>query len=85
MNVSIGPYDIAIPEGVSVTPFSCADYYGIEIRMGGRRYEILDNLHMGPRLLVSDIDHPGSLKDVPFHLGSAWLLPQDFQTTLRVG
>ncbi len=83
MIVSIGPYDVTIPDAVSVKHFACDDYYGVIAVVDDHKYEVFCNKHMGPRLLISNAKSLGSLRDVPFHLGSAGLLPESFTTKLR--
>lgn len=79
--VAIGDYLIRIPDDIVLTPFECTDYYGVQLVVGGVKYDVLANQYMGERILISE--GYGSTRDMPFHLGTAGFLPTGIEVTKK--
>lgn len=54
------------------------NYYGIIFKRDKEKYEVLD-CRLGPRLLINNKD---GVKDIPFHMGTAGLLPNFIKVKL---
>lgn len=69
----LGPYRITYPCHMAVATYRCEWYDGIILRDGAVKYDLVNNYHMGTRLLISE--PPSRCKDVPFYSDTFWLLP----------
>lgn len=57
--------------------YECKWYYGIIFYFGEAKWDVLHNIYMGNRLLISEHEH--WLKDIPFHSGTTGLLPKQIK------
>jgi hypothetical protein len=69
----LGEYVITYDASIKTEMFSCADYNEIMFHMENGRYQIVNNYHMGPRLIINPA--AGGFRDVPFKPETFWLLP----------
>ena len=52
------------------------DFYGVRFFVGDSCYDVFCNRYMGERLVITKPFTYGFLRDMPFHLGTAWQLPE---------
>lgn len=71
---TLGPYRILYPSHMKVETYACQWYDGIVFHVDDTTYDVINNYVMGPRLVITT--PPTGSKDVPFHSGSWWLLPE---------
>lgn len=66
-------YQLIFDNDIEHETYECKWYYGIIFHIGEGRWDVIHNIHMGNRLLISE--HPYWLKDIPFHKGTFNFLP----------
>lgn len=71
----LGPYALTFDATIKVESFSCESYDGVAFTAGDKAYQVINNYHMGPRLIINP--HAGGFEDVPFKPETFWLLPKD--------
>lgn len=69
----LGPYMLTYDASLKTEMFSEKDYHGIIFTNDKGRYQVINNYHMGPRMIVNY--HGGGFEDIPFKPASFWCLP----------
>lgn len=75
----LGNYLLVYNASIEVEIFSCEDYDGIIFLMEDARYQLINNYHMGPRLVINPWN--GGFQDMPFKPDTFWLLPPGVQAS----
>lgn len=76
MKYQAGVYELRWSESVKAEVFDALpDYHGVSFYDGAFRYDVVVNTLMGLRLHITRTDVTGFLQDMPFHRGTAGLLP----------
>lgn len=70
----LGPYMLTFDTSISVEVFSCESYNGVVFSDAQAKYQVINNYHMGPRMIINP--HLGGFDDVPFKSDTFWLLPE---------
>ena len=78
MKTTLGRFELEYPDSLVVQHYSCKDYRGIQFVYESVKYDVLDNIHMGERIIISEGE--GCFRDMPFHLGTASFLPACVKT-----
>lgn len=70
----LGPYMLTFDASIKVESFSCEFYNGIVFATQDARYQVINNYHMGPRIIINP--HLGGFEDIPFKPETFWFLPE---------
>jgi hypothetical protein len=70
----LGPYVLTFDAAIKVEYFSCESYNGVMFTVGDKKYQVVNNYYMGPRLIINPL--AGGFEDIPFKPGTFWLLPE---------
>jgi hypothetical protein len=70
----LGPYVLTFDATISVEYFSCESYNEVMFTVGPKKYQVVNNFHMGPRIIINPL--AGGCEDIPFKPGTFWLLPE---------
>jgi hypothetical protein len=81
--IHVGAYRIVFSKIVFEEHDDNREIYGVKFFHNGFVYDVLCNLHMGERLLITQEPATGYLRDMPFHLGTARFLPECVKVTRR--
>lgn len=73
MVLTIGGFRLTFPKDLEIETYECPDYHGASFTWNGVKFDVLDNVLLGPRLIISE--GPGWLRDMPFHAGTAGFIP----------
>lgn len=73
MVLTIGGFRLTSPDDLKLETFECPAYRGVGFTWNGVKFEVLENVLLGPRLLISE--GLGWLRDMPFHAGTAGFIP----------
>lgn len=73
MVLTIGGFRLTFPKDLEIETYECPDYRGVSFHVNGVKFDVLDNVALGPRILISE--GLGWLRDMPFHAGTARFLP----------
>lgn len=69
----VGPYVLTYDASLKTETFSEDCCCGITFYLKDGRYQVVNNYHMGLRLIVNY--HNGGWQDIPFKPSSFWVLP----------
>lgn len=70
----LGHYVITYDASMKTEVFSCESYNGITFFTEEGRYQVINNYHMGPRIVINL--HDGSFRDMPFKPDTFDYLPK---------
>lgn len=70
----LGSYVLTFDAIIKVESFSCESYDGVAFTVDDKNYQVINNYHMGPRLVINP--RAGGFEDVPFKPETFWLLPE---------
>lgn len=73
----IGDYILVYSPDVKIETFSCESYHGIMFFNQKGCYQVLNNYHMGPRMIINE--HDGYHQDLPFKPATFGFLPPEVQ------
>lgn len=78
-----GPFELRWLDSIRSESYEAAPcYYGVIFHVDDFRYDVVVNSYLGLRLIINGTGPLGGFRDVPFHLGTAGLLPKDIEVTL---
>lgn len=70
----LGSYVLTFDVAIKVESFSCESYDGVVFTVGDKTYQVINNYHMGPRLIINP--HAGGFEDMPFKPETFGFLPK---------
>lgn len=73
MVLTIGGLRLTFPQDLKLETHECADYRGVIFVVDDVKFDVLENVHLGPRILISE--GVGWVRDMPFNPGTARFLP----------
>jgi hypothetical protein len=71
---TLGPYLITYDTTMKTETFSEASYHGIIFITSEARYQLINNYHLGTRLIINP--HDGGCQDIPFKPATFVFLPE---------